>query len=103
MASFAEMCAGAGVALGEGMSILAFILLGLVAGFLARALMPGRQPMGVIGTAVLGMVGSLLGGFIGNLLSGEPLLRLEAAGLIGSIIGALLVLLIVSSRRRAPV
>jgi uncharacterized membrane protein YeaQ/YmgE (transglycosylase-associated protein family) len=86
------------------MSILAFIILGIVAGFLARALMPGRQPMGIIGTAALGMVGSLLGGFIGNLVSGERAFDLEAAGLIGSIIGAFIVLAIVgASKRRALV
>lgn len=82
------------------MSILAFIILGIVAGFLARALMPGRQPMGVIGTAAVGMVGSLLGGFVGNLLAGQRALDLEAAGLIGSILGALVVLMIVGSSRR---
>ena len=86
------------------MSILAFIILGIVAGFLARALMPGRQPMGVIGTALLGMAGSLLGGFVGNLLAGERALDLEAAGLIGSIVGSLIVLALVGmSRRRALV
>lgn len=86
------------------MSILAFIILGIVAGFLARALMPGRQPMGVIGTAFLGMAGSLLGGFVGNLLAGERALDLEAAGLIGSIVGSLIVLALVGmSRRRALV
>jgi len=82
------------------MSILAFILLGIVAGFLARALMPGRQPMGLVGTAAVGMVGSLIGGFVGNLLAGERALDLEAAGLIGSILGAIVVLMIVGSSRR---
>jgi uncharacterized membrane protein YeaQ/YmgE (transglycosylase-associated protein family) len=64
------------------MSILAFIILGIVAGFLARAIMPGRQSMGLIATAGLGMVGSLVGGFIGSLISGERLLDLHASGLI---------------------
>ena len=82
------------------MSILAFILLGIVAGFLARALMPGRQPMGLVGTAAVGMVGSRIGGFVGNLLAGERALDLEAAGLIGSILGAIVVLMIVGSSRR---
>jgi uncharacterized membrane protein YeaQ/YmgE (transglycosylase-associated protein family) len=85
------------------MSILAFIILGLVAGLLARALMPGRQSMGLIGTALLGMVGSLLGGFVGNLISHERAFDLHASGLIGSILGALVVLTIVSSRRRSLV
>ena len=82
------------------MSILAFIFLGLIAGFLARAIMPGRQAMGFIATALLGMVGSILGGFIGNLLSGARAFDLHAAGLIGSVVGALLVLLLTGAGRR---
>ena len=84
------------------MSILAFILLGIVAGFLARAIMPGRQSMGLVATAALGMVGSLVGGFLGSLISGERLLDLHASGLIGSIIGAIVVLFLVglAGRRR---
>jgi uncharacterized membrane protein YeaQ/YmgE (transglycosylase-associated protein family) len=95
--------AGARFALRERMSILAFILVGIVAGFLARAIMPGRQSMGFLPTAALGMVGSLVGGFLGNVISGEPLLDLDAAGLIGSVVGSLVVLALVgfSSRRRA--
>jgi len=81
------------------MSILAFILLGIIAGFIARAIMPGRQSMGLLPTAALGMVGSLVGGFIGNAMSGEPLLDLDASGLI---VGALIVLALVgfAGRRR---
>lgn len=77
------------------MSILAFILLGIVAGFLARAIMPGRQAMGFVMTAVLGMVGSIVGGIIGNLVSGAALFDLHASGIIGSTIGALVVLALV--------
>jgi uncharacterized membrane protein YeaQ/YmgE (transglycosylase-associated protein family) len=74
------------------MSLIAFIILGLVAGFLARAIMPGRQSMGVIATTLLGMVGSVLGGFVGNLINGNRLFDLHAAGIIGSVIGAIIVL-----------
>lgn len=85
------------------MSILMFILFGLIVGFLARAIMPGRQSMGFVATALVGIAGSFVGGIIGNLLSGGPLLELHSAGLIGSIIGALLVLAIMgwAGRRRA--
>jgi uncharacterized membrane protein YeaQ/YmgE (transglycosylase-associated protein family) len=84
------------------MGILLFMLFGLVVGFLARAIMPGRQSMGALMTMVLGMVGSLLGGFIGSFISSTEVTRIHAAGLIGSVIGALLVLALVGmgGRRR---
>jgi uncharacterized membrane protein YeaQ/YmgE (transglycosylase-associated protein family) len=85
------------------MSILAFIVLGLVAGFLARAILPGRQAMGFLATALLGMVGSILGGFIGSLISGDRLFDLHAAGLIGSVIGAILVLVLTGAGRQRRV
>lgn len=86
-------------------SIITFILLGLVAGLLARAIMPGRQSMGLVATALLGMVGSFLGGLFASLISREPLMRLHSSGVIGSVIGALVVLALVTyvGRRRALV
>jgi uncharacterized membrane protein YeaQ/YmgE (transglycosylase-associated protein family) len=85
------------------MSIIMFILFGIIVGFLARAIMPGRQSMGLVATALVGIAGSFLGGIIGNLLSGGPLLQLRTSGFIGSIIGALLVLALMGyvGRRRA--
>jgi uncharacterized membrane protein YeaQ/YmgE (transglycosylase-associated protein family) len=85
------------------MGLLMFVVFGLIVGFLARAILPGRQSMGLIMTSVLGMVGSLLGGFVGSMISHEEVTRLHSAGLIGSIIGALVVLALVSmgSRRRS--
>ena len=82
--------------------LLWFLVFGLLVGFLARALMPGRQSMGLLMTSALGMVGSLLGGFLGSLISDESVTRVHAAGLIGSVLGALLVLALVSmgGRRR---
>jgi uncharacterized membrane protein YeaQ/YmgE (transglycosylase-associated protein family) len=82
------------------MSIIAFVLLGLIAGFIARAIMPGRQAMGLIATALLGMVGSLIGGCLGSLISGDRVFDLHAAGLIGSVIGSLIVLMLTGARRR---
>lgn len=86
------------------MGIIAFILIGLVAGLLARALMPGRHPMGLLATTVLGMVGSLVGGFVASVFNpNEPAFSLHATGLIMSSLGAFLVLLVVSmvGQRRA--
>jgi uncharacterized membrane protein YeaQ/YmgE (transglycosylase-associated protein family) len=84
------------------MSILMFIFFGLIVGFLARAIMPGRQSMGLIGTALIGIAGSFVGGMLGNLFYGGPLLNLHTSGFIGSILGALLVLAVlgVTGRRR---
>jgi uncharacterized membrane protein YeaQ/YmgE (transglycosylase-associated protein family) len=75
--------------------ILVMLLVGLVAGFVARALVPGRDPMGVLGTIVLGIAGSLLGGFLWNALFVEgDQDGFQPAGIIGSIIGAVVVLLV---------
>lgn len=84
------------------MSILMFILFGLIVGFLARAIMPGRQSMGLVATGLVGIAGSFLGGVIGNLISGTPMLELHAAGFIGSLLGALFVLFLLgwAGRRR---
>lgn len=77
------------------MGILLFIIIGFLAGLIARALMPGPQHMGVIATTLVGMAGSLLGGFIGSLLwSHGQEGWLHPAGIIMSIIGALIVLAI---------
>ncbi len=76
--------------------IVFLLVIGLIAGFLARALVPGRDPMGVAGTIVLGIVGSLIGGFLGYVIfhkDGQDG-AFQAAGLLGSIIGAVVALLI---------
>ena len=67
--------------------ILAFLIMGLIAGFIARAVVPGRDPMGLIGTLLLGVVGALIGGFI----FGGPD---NAVGYFGAVVGAVLALLI---------
>jgi uncharacterized membrane protein YeaQ/YmgE (transglycosylase-associated protein family) len=82
------------------MGILLFIVFGLVVGLMARALLPGRQSMGIVMTAVLGMIGSLVGGLIGNLLAGRPFFDLNTAGFIGSVICAILLLVAVGASRR---
>jgi uncharacterized membrane protein YeaQ/YmgE (transglycosylase-associated protein family) len=75
------------------MDIIVWLIVGLIAGALARLLVPGRDPMGLLGTIVLGLVGSLIGGFVGDLFtSGNR--DFSPAGLIGSILGAVAALLI---------
>lgn len=83
------------------MGILGMIILGLVAGAIAKLIMPGRDPGGIIVTILLGIAGSLLGGFLWNALMGGD--GDSTAGLIGSIIGALILLALyrmVVGRRR---
>jgi len=75
------------------MGIIAFLIVGLIAGFIARALVPGPDPMGWLGTMILGIVGSFVGGTLAALIFGGTL-ELSASGIIGSIIGAIIVLLI---------
>ncbi len=84
------------------MSLLLFLVFGFVVGLLARALLPGRQSMGLIMTTVLGIVGSFIGGFVGSLIADQEVTRLHPAGIIGSVVGAIIVLAIVgmSGRRR---
>ncbi len=55
------------------MSCLAFIILGLIAGAIAKFLIPGKQPGGIIVTMLIGVVGALLGGWIGSALFGVGL------------------------------
>src|SRR4051794_19841245 len=85
--------------------IIVLLLVGLIAGFLARAIVPGPDPMGVVGTIVLGIIGSFIGGFLGYVLFHKDSTEgaLQPSGIIGSIIGAIIALLIyraVSGRSR---
>jgi uncharacterized membrane protein YeaQ/YmgE (transglycosylase-associated protein family) len=77
------------------MSILLFIVFGFVVGLLARAIMPGTQKMGILGTSLLGIAGSFVGGFLVALITSNRVTELNTAGIIGSIVGALLVLFLV--------
>jgi uncharacterized membrane protein YeaQ/YmgE (transglycosylase-associated protein family) len=74
------------------MGILGWIIFGLIAGVVAKLLMPGRDPGGFIVTILLGIAGALLGGFIGQALGlygeGEP------AGFLMSVVGAILLLVL---------
>jgi uncharacterized membrane protein YeaQ/YmgE (transglycosylase-associated protein family) len=68
------------------MDFIRMIIVGLIAGALAKLIMPGRDPGGIIVTILLGIAGSLVGGFLFG--------RGGTAGIIGSIVGALILLLI---------
>jgi len=76
--------------------IISIILIGLIAGVTARAVIPGKQSMSILMTILLGIVGSFVGGFLGFLLFQKDAADgfFQPAGIIGSIIGAIIVLLI---------
>ena len=74
-------------------TIIGMIIIGAIAGFLARALVPGKDSMSIPATIVLGIVGSFVGGFLASLLFGGREL-LQPSGLIGSVIGAIIALLV---------
>jgi uncharacterized membrane protein YeaQ/YmgE (transglycosylase-associated protein family) len=76
--------------------ILYLLIFGAIAGYLARLLVPGPDPMGFFATVLLGIVGSFVGGFLGYVLFDHDLDEgaLQASGIVGSIIGAVIALLI---------
>lgn len=80
------------------LGFLWWIIIGLIAGLLGRALMPGRQPMGWLLTIALGLVGSIVGGFISSLVFGTDPMEpgFHAGGLVMSTIGAVTVLALYS-------
>ena len=76
------------------MSFIWWLIIGLIAGALARLIMPGRDPMGIIATILLGIVGSILGGLVSWGIWGAetPDSGFRPAGLLLSILGAIIVL-----------
>ena len=76
------------------MGIIAWIIFGFIVGLIARAIVPGRQHLGLVLTTLLGVAGSLIGGFIGSALSGGSGVHFQPSGLLGSIIGAIVLLVI---------
>ncbi len=74
------------------MSLLLFLIFGLVVGIIARMIAPGRHQMGLATTTLLGVAGSLMGGLVASLFWGHAVMQVHRAGLIGSVVGALFVL-----------
>lgn len=75
------------------MAIIAWILLGLVAGALAKLLMPGDDPGGFLVTILIGIAGALVGGVIWNLLTGNDSYGdFDIGGIIIAVVGALILL-----------
>jgi uncharacterized membrane protein YeaQ/YmgE (transglycosylase-associated protein family) len=88
------------------MSIIAFIILGLLAGWIAKALLPGDDPGGLIITTLIGVVGAILGGFLaGALFGADPMDEFfDISSWLTAIVGAIILLVVyrmVASRRPA--
>ncbi|AGP37216.1 GlsB/YeaQ/YmgE family stress response membrane protein [Sorangium cellulosum] len=75
------------------MSVLLWILFGLIVGVIAKLLTPGRDPGGFVVTALLGIAGALLGGFIGRAIGLYPSYQ-SSGGFFTSILGAVILLAI---------
>lgn len=76
------------------MGIIAWIVFGLIAGAIAKAIMPGRQGGGFIITTILGVIGAFVGGFLGSLLFNKPITGFNIGSMLLAIVGALIVLAI---------
>jgi len=90
------------------MGIIAFIILGLLAGIIAKAILPGDDPGGIIVTTLIGIVGAILGGFLaGALFDADPMDEFfDISSWLTAIVGALILLVIyrmVAGRRTHPV
>jgi uncharacterized membrane protein YeaQ/YmgE (transglycosylase-associated protein family) len=75
--------------------IIGWLIIGLVAGALARLLVPGRDPMGWVATILLGLVGAVVGGLLADMLFDD-----ESIGLVGAVLGGVLVLLAYNAMTR---
>jgi uncharacterized membrane protein YeaQ/YmgE (transglycosylase-associated protein family) len=75
--------------------VVVMLVLGLIAGEAARVILPGPDPIGVLGTIVVGVTGSFAGGFLGYVLFDKDVGEgaLQPSGIIGAVIGTILVLL----------
>lgn len=73
------------------MNILGWLVFGFVVGLVARAAVPGRDPVGLFGTVLLGMAGALVGGWAGQILGLYE--ANDGAGFVGATLGSIVVLL----------
>lgn len=82
------------------MGILSWILFGLIAGALAKWIMPGTDPGGIIITIILGIVGAVVGGFVGSLLGLGGVDGFNIGSFLIAVLGAILVLFIYRQVKR---
>lgn len=85
------------------MSILAWIVIGIIAGFLAKAVVPGEGPGGLLGDLVVGIVGALLGGWLFTTFGSAGVTGFNLWSLLVAFVGGVVLLLIVRLFTRRPV
>lgn len=81
-------------------NLLGWLVFGLIVGAIARFLVPGRDPLGCVGTISVGVLGSIVGGLVAWALFRDSEQQFQPSGFIGALFGAILVLLVY--RRIAP-
>ncbi len=74
--------------------MIGFLIAGLIIGLIARAILPGRQHIGLIATLLLGVIGSLIGGTIANALRSGDIWELNVVGFIAAVVASILLLAI---------
>ncbi|HYG64100.1 MAG TPA: GlsB/YeaQ/YmgE family stress response membrane protein [Thermoanaerobaculia bacterium] len=77
-----------------GMGLIAWVVLGLIAGLIAKALMPGKDPGGCVITVIIGIVGALLGGFLATALGFGGISGFDLRSIFIAILGAFILLAI---------
>jgi uncharacterized membrane protein YeaQ/YmgE (transglycosylase-associated protein family) len=76
------------------MGILSWILLGLIAGALAKFIMPGKDPGGIIVTILIGIAGAIIGGFLGSFIGLGRVESFDLGGIVIATVGAIILLII---------
>ncbi len=84
------------------MGILSWIIFGLIAGAIAKAIHPGRDPQGCLITAVIGIVGAVIGGWIGTGLGWGTINGFNLRSFFLAVVGALVLLIIYNAFSRRP-
>ena len=82
------------------MSIIAWIVLGLIAGAIAKLLMPGRDPGGIFITILIGIIGAIIGGFISTALGFGDVSGINLPSLVIAVLGSIVLLIIYRMVRR---
>jgi uncharacterized membrane protein YeaQ/YmgE (transglycosylase-associated protein family) len=83
-----------GSGISSGMGIFSWILLGLIAGALAKFIMPGKDPGGIFVTILIGIVGAIVGGFLGSFIGLGKVESFDLGGIFIATIGAIILLIV---------